>query len=231
MSVQCNDLVPYLLGGSCLFPLLLALLRAMGSKSLMAASGCACASANDVDSTSGAAFVEALRRRKGWMADTVGLASLHKALAVRYGSSRRAMMSDVVLGWLEMRRRRGRDVLVNFSLGACRAGMAVLQGSRPASSLPHAPAPAPAVAVSRSRSRSCLPHCFAADLTPERLTPALSSPSWRGHPVTCARRHALCLGLAILCAFGLPRWCPHRRRRLHLPSATPRTGPGTPNNL
>jgi hypothetical protein len=158
MSVQFNDLVPYLLGGSCLFPLLLALLRAMGSKSLMAASGCACASANDVDSTSGAAFVEALRRRKGWMAETVGLASLHKALAVRYGSSRRAMMSDVVLGWLGMRRRRGRDVLVNFSLGACRAGMAALQGSRHPdplvlSSLPHAPAPAVAVIQSQSQSQ------------------------------------------------------------------------------
>lgn len=158
-SVQFNDRVPYLLGGSCLFPLLLALLRAMGSKSLMAASGWACASANDVDSTSRAASVEALRRRKGWMAETAGLASLHKALAVRYGSSRRAMMSDVVLGWLKMRRRRGRDVLVNFSLGACRAGMAALQGSRPAralSSLPHAPAPEPAV-VSHSRSPSQLP--------------------------------------------------------------------------
>lgn len=146
MSVQFNNLVPYLLGGSCLFPLLLALLRAMGSKSLMAASGCAGASANDVDSTSGAASVEALRRRKGWMAETVGLASLHKAFAVRYGSSRRAMMSDVVLGWLEMRRRRGRDVLVNFSLGACRAGMAALLFQAPDPlSLPHAPAPTPAV--------------------------------------------------------------------------------------
>jgi hypothetical protein len=164
MSVQCNDLVPYLLGGSCLFPLLLALLRAMGSKSLMAASGCACASANDVDSTSGAASVEALRRRKGWMAETVGLASLHKALAVRYGSSRRAMMSDVVLGWLEMRRRRGRDVLVNFSLGACRAGMAALQGSRhpdPLVASPTRPRPRPqsqsvAVAVAVAVAAACL---------------------------------------------------------------------------
>ena len=83
------------------------------------------------------------------MAETVGLASLYKALAVRYGSSRRAMMSDVVLGWLEMRLRRGRDVLVNFSLGACRAGMAALQGSRPARALSSLPPRARA----RTRSR------------------------------------------------------------------------------
>lgn len=119
-SVQSNDLVPYLLGGSCLFPLLLALLRAMGSKSLMAASGWACASANDVDSTSRAASVEALRRRKGWMAETVGLASLHKALAVRYGSSRRAMMCDVVLV-MDMRPHAVVDEVLALASGAERA--------------------------------------------------------------------------------------------------------------
>jgi len=87
----------YLLGGSCLLPLLLALLRAMGSKSLATSSGFAAASANDVVSTSGAASVEALRQNSGCTAFTVGLTSLHRAVAVRYGSSRRAMMCDVVL--------------------------------------------------------------------------------------------------------------------------------------
>ena len=73
----------HLLGGSCLFPLLLALLRAMGSKSLTTCSGFAWASRNEVDSTSCAASEEALRRNRGWMADTVGRASLHRAVAVR----------------------------------------------------------------------------------------------------------------------------------------------------
>lgn len=97
MRIHFPPIVPYLLGGSCFFPLLLALLLAMGSKSLTASAGFAGASRNDVDSSSwAAASDEALRRNKGWIADTVGLASLHRAVAVRYGSSRRAMMSDVV---------------------------------------------------------------------------------------------------------------------------------------
>ena len=88
----------YLLGGSCLFPLLLALLLANGSKSLTTSSDFAGASRNDVDSTSWAASDDALRRNRGWIADTaVGLASLHRAVAVRYGSSRMAMMSNVDL--------------------------------------------------------------------------------------------------------------------------------------
>ena len=95
--IELGVIVAYLLGGSCFFPLLLALLRAMGSKSSTAASGFAGASRNDVVSTSGAASVEALRRNSGWMADAVGRASLQRAVAVLYGSSRRAMVSDVVL--------------------------------------------------------------------------------------------------------------------------------------
>lgn len=95
VRLRGRAIVSYLLGGSCLFPLLLALLRAMGSKSFATASGFAAASANDVVSTSGAASVAALRRNSGCTAFTVGLASLHRAVAVRYGSSRRAMMCDV----------------------------------------------------------------------------------------------------------------------------------------
>lgn len=118
--------VSYLLGGSCFFPLLLALLRAMGSKSLTTASGFAAASANDVVSTSGAASVEALRRKSGCMAFTVGLASLHRAVAVRYGSSRRAMMCDVVLV-MDMRPNAVFDEVLALAFWRGKG----LQGSRP----------------------------------------------------------------------------------------------------
>lgn len=83
VPLRLRAIASYLLGGSCLFPLLLALLRAMGSKSLATVSGFAAASANDVVSTSGAASVAALRRNSGCTAFTVGLASLHRAVAVR----------------------------------------------------------------------------------------------------------------------------------------------------
>lgn len=178
------------------------------------------------------------------MAETVGLASLHKALAVRYGSSRRAMMSDVVLGWLEMRRRRGRDVLVNFSLGACRAGMAALQGSRPAralSSLPHAPAPAPAVVVAVvvavTRSRSCLACCFAADLTRTQGVSLLLFSARRG-VVIPSPVLAVTLWLCVWVSSS-PSCVPSAYLGSALTVAaacaflqvTPRTDPGTPNNL
>ena len=124
-SLACLD--AYLLGGSCFFPLLLALLLAIGSKSLTASSGFAGAFRNDVDSTSWAASDEALRRNRGWMAGTVGLMSLHRAVAVRYGSSRRAMMSDVVLadGYAPNGVRDSRCQLLG--LGVCSATRA-LQG-------------------------------------------------------------------------------------------------------
>jgi hypothetical protein len=78
VPLRLRAIASYLLGGSCLF-----LLRAMGSKSLATVSGFAAASANDVVSTSGAASVAALRRNSGCTAFTVGLASLHRAVAVR----------------------------------------------------------------------------------------------------------------------------------------------------
>lgn len=61
------------------------------------------------------------------MAGTVGLMSLHRAVAVRYGSSRRAMMSDVVLadGYAPNGVRDSRCQLLG--LGVCSATRA-LQG-------------------------------------------------------------------------------------------------------
>ena len=120
MLLQLKAMVIYLLGGSWLFPLLLALLRAMGSKSLAISSGFAAASAKDVVSTSGTASVEALRRNSGCTAFTVGLASLHRAVAVRYGSSRRAMMCDVVLV-MDMRPHAVVDEVLALASGAERA--------------------------------------------------------------------------------------------------------------
>jgi hypothetical protein len=175
MSLQLNDLVPYLLGGSCLFPLLLALLRATGSKSLMAASGCACASANDVDSTSGAASVEALRRRKGWMAEAVGRASLHKAFAVRYGSSRRAMMSDVVLGWLDRWRCAVAVVATSWStFRLAHAGQGWRLCYLPGARVPLPPtfgfqAPDPLPSHLASPTRSCLQSQSQLSAQPARL--------------------------------------------------------------
>lgn len=139
LAVLLRVVIPYLLGGSCFFPLLLALLRAMGSKSLTATSGFAGASANDVVSTSGAASVEALRRNSGWIADTVGLASLHRAVAVRYGSSRRAMMCDVVLV-MDVRPNRC-QLLARCRCRSFGLGVETLQGSSPRAA-PGALAPA-----------------------------------------------------------------------------------------
>jgi hypothetical protein len=118
--LRWEAMISYLLGGSCLFPLLRALLRAMGSKSLATSSGFAAASANDVVSTSGAASVEALQRNSGCTAFTVGLTFLHRAVAVRYGSSRRAMMCDVVLV-MDMRPNAVSDEVLALASGAERA--------------------------------------------------------------------------------------------------------------
>lgn len=83
MCAGAQAVVSYLLGGSCLLPRRLARLLAMGSKSFTASSGFAGASTKAVDSTSGAALVDALRRNRGWAAEAAGLASLHRAAAVR----------------------------------------------------------------------------------------------------------------------------------------------------
>lgn len=185
----------YLLGGSCLLPRLRALLRAMGSKSLTTSSGAAGASAKVVDSTWCAASVEAWRRNSGCRAEAVGRASLHRAVAVRKGSSRRAMVSGVVLAdvwrraggcrtscWRREMRPGRVHVHVNFS------GLAVKRDTRAAgiscSASPRWPRPAnegsPApLNAARARPAQSL-----------RLT-AHAAPDAASHPRTHPARRAL----------------------------------------
>lgn len=82
----------YLLDGSSLFPRRLSLLRATGSKSLASSDDGGGTEKEDESSSCCTAEVDALRRVDGWTACIVLLASLHRAEAVRNGSSRSAMV-------------------------------------------------------------------------------------------------------------------------------------------
>jgi hypothetical protein len=81
----------YLLGGRCLFPRRLSLLRATGSNPLASSSDGGGIANEDESSTCWRAEEEALRRVDAWKICRVGLTSLHKAETVRNGSSRKAM--------------------------------------------------------------------------------------------------------------------------------------------
>lgn len=84
----------YLLGGSCLFPLLRSRLVATGSKSLTRSAGGGGVWREDASSISASAWDEALRPRAGRAARIAGLAEFPKATAVRSGRSRMAMTTS-----------------------------------------------------------------------------------------------------------------------------------------
>lgn len=102
-SIWAQLAFAYLLGGSCLFPRRLSLLRATGSKSFTSSCDGGGTASDDDDSTSRAASDDALRHNSGGASRTAGLASLERAVAVRKGSSRKAMLRGVGRGWSYLR--------------------------------------------------------------------------------------------------------------------------------
>lgn len=84
----------YLLGGSCLFPLLRSRLLATGSKSWASSAGGGGVWREDASSISASAWDEALRPGAGRAARTAGLAELARATAVRSGRARMAMATS-----------------------------------------------------------------------------------------------------------------------------------------
>lgn len=218
----------YLLGGSCLLPRLRALLRAMGSKSLTTSSGAAGASAKVVDSTWCAASVEAWRRNSGCRAEAAGWASLHRAVAVRKGSSRRAMVSGVVLADVGRRAGGGRCAPAVFtSMSTFRAWRrSATRGRQGSAAAPARGGPGPPMKAPPRRSTQLarVQHVVAADGTRcagRCLAPADSSSAscalsgqhavaWSSPAVAILPRalgippHSLAAVLRLVCTFPRP---------------------------